>query len=70
MSDWSGLEDFLSTDPVDAGCAQTMELLDVYVELALANAGAEWRLPGIAAHLRGCFPCADDFAGLLAAARG
>ena len=70
MSDWSGLERFLSTDPLDAGCAQTMELLDVYVELTLADARPEWRLPGIAAHLRDCDPCADDFAGLLAAVRG
>jgi hypothetical protein len=70
MTYWSGLERFLSTDPLDAGCAQTMELLDVYVELMLADAEAESRFPGIAAHLRDCNPCADDFAGLLAAAGG
>ena len=70
MSDWSKLERFLSTDPLDVGCAQTMELLDVYVELVLADAGAEARFPGVAAHLRACDPCAEEFAGLLAAIRG
>lgn len=70
MTEWPALGRFLCTDPLDAGCAQTMELLDVYVELTLADARPEWRLPGIAAHLRECDPCADDFAGLLAAARG
>jgi hypothetical protein len=69
MSEWSALERFLRTDPRDAGCAQTMEMLDVYVELALADAAPESRLPGIAAHLRACDPCDDDFTGLLAAAR-
>jgi len=70
MTGWSALEGFLCTDPLDAGCAQTMEWLDVYVELALADAGAELRLPAVAAHLHDCFPCADDFTGLLAAAHG
>jgi hypothetical protein len=41
-----------------------MELLDVYVEITLADAGPESRWPGIAAHLRDCYPCADDLAGL------
>jgi hypothetical protein len=28
------------------------------------------RYPGIAAHLRACGPCGEDFEGLLAAVRG
>ena len=68
MSGWVGLDRFLDTDPRDVGCAETMELLDVYVELTLANAEPERRYPGLAAHLRACAPCLRDFEGLLAAA--
>jgi hypothetical protein len=45
-----------------------MELLHVYVELAVTDrAEAERWYPAVAAHLRGCAPCAEDFEGLLAA---
>jgi hypothetical protein len=47
-----------------------MEMLHVYVELVAADASAAQRYPGIAAHLRACGPCAEDFEGLLAAVRG
>ena len=47
-----------------------MELLDVYVELTLADADPERRYADIAVHLRGCGPCAEDFQTLLAAVRG
>jgi hypothetical protein len=68
MSDWAALDAFLRTDPMDVGCAQVMEMLDVYVELALVDTeAARTRFPGVAAHLRGCGPCHDDFEGLLAA---
>ena len=60
---------FLQTDPADAGCEQTLELLHVYAELTLAGADAERAYPGIKAHLRSCGPCLDDFEGLLAAVR-
>ena len=43
-----------------------MELLHVYVELVAADAAAEERYPGIAAHLKACGPCSEDFTGLLA----
>jgi hypothetical protein len=69
MSDFGGLKRFLATDRRDIGCAEAMELLHVYVDLMLAGANAEQRHPGIAAHLRACYPCSDDFDGLLAAAR-
>ncbi len=64
------LDEFLRTDPLDAGCERTMELLDVYVELALAEAEPERRLADVAAHLRVCGPCGEDFEALLAAVRG
>ena len=43
---------------------------DVYVEVVAAGGPAEQRYPGIAAHLRACGPCGEDFEGLLAAVRG
>jgi hypothetical protein len=70
MSDWPALDDFLRTDPRDVGCAQAMEMLHVYAELVAAGGPAGRRYPGIAAHLRACGPCGEDFAGLLAAVRG
>ena len=69
MNQWPALERFLSTDPRDVGCAQAMELLHVYVDLVAGDspARAAQRYPGVAAHLRACGPCGDDFDGLLAA---
>jgi hypothetical protein len=58
---------FLTTDPADAGCDQTIELLHAYVELVAAREDPESRYPGIAAHLRSCGPCYEDYQGLLAA---
>jgi hypothetical protein len=60
---------FLATEEIDAGCEQTLALLDVYVELLLAGQDPEADYPGITAHLRACGPCIEDFDGLLAAAR-
>lgn len=42
-------------------------MLHIYAELTAAGAPAEQRYPGIAAHLRACGPCGEDFEGLLAA---
>jgi hypothetical protein len=67
MKTWPGLERFLKTDPLDAGCAKTFELLDRYVERELAHRDAAERYPAIAAHLSSCNPCVQDFEGLLAA---
>jgi hypothetical protein len=69
MSDWPALERFLQTDPRDVGCAAAMDLLHVYAELVAAGAAAAERHPGVAAHLRACGPCGEDFDGLLAAVR-
>jgi hypothetical protein len=71
MNGWSALDRFLRTDPRDVGCAEAMQLLHIYAELADADASAAARrYPGIAAHLQACGPCGDDFDGLLAAVRG
>lgn len=70
MTGRSALERFLTTDPGDAGCGETRELLHIYVELAVAGRDHERRYPGIAAHLRACGPCQEDFDGLIAAVRG
>ena len=67
MNDRSPLDRFLRTDPRDVGCEEAMQMLHVYAELAASGAPAEQRYPGIAAHLRACGPCGEDFEGLLAA---
>jgi hypothetical protein len=67
MNGWSALDRFLPTDPRDVGCAEAMDLLHVYAELVAADASAADRYQGIAAHLRACGPCGEDFDGLLAA---
>jgi hypothetical protein len=46
-----------------------MEMLHIYAELVASGAPAEQRYPGIAAHLRACGPCGEDFEGLLAGLR-
>jgi hypothetical protein len=69
MTGWSELDRFLQTDPRDVGCDQAMQMLHIYVDLVAQDAAAAAQhYPGIAAHLRACGPCSDDFHGLLAAA--
>ena len=63
----TALHRFLETDPKDVGCEQAMELLHIYTELVASDAAAQERYPGIAAHLKACGPCSEDFDGLLAA---
>ncbi|WUD71340.1 hypothetical protein OG937_06360 [Streptomyces sp. NBC_00510] len=70
MNDWQGLDDLLRTDPLDPGCDAALDMMDVYLELFLADAAPERRYPGVAVHLRGCPACEEDFRGLLAAVTG
>lgn len=58
MSAENPLDRFLSTDPRDGGCAETVALRHVYVELTLAGRDPESRDPRIAAHLPVCEPLA------------
>jgi hypothetical protein len=67
MTITTSLARFLKPDPIDAGCAETFNLLDVYVEKELADGSAARRYPSIAAHLASCDACAQDFKGLRAA---
>ena len=72
MTGWDELDRFLRTDPRDVGCDQVMRILHVYVELVLddeSGAEAARRYPGVTAHLLSCGPCAEDYQGLLQAAR-
>jgi len=70
MNGWPALDRFLRTDPRDVGCATAMEALHVYVDLVASGTDAEQRYPGIAAHLRACGPCGEDFEALLTAVSG
>ena len=70
MKGQTALDRFLLTDPRDVGCEEAMEYLHVYVELVAAGDAAQERYPGIAAHLKACGPCSEDFTGLLAAIAG
>lgn len=72
MRGWQALDQFLRTDPRDVGCDRAMELLDIYVDAILVEGATaiERRYPGVAAHLRACGPCGEDFAGLLGAVSG
>jgi hypothetical protein len=72
MSGWQALDQFLRTDPRDVGCDHAMHVLHVYVDAVSADGvdAAERLFPGVAAHLRSCGPCGEDFAGLLAAVTG
>jgi len=45
-------------------CEQCFEELDRYVELVVAGAPADERVPGMHAHLDGCPACAEDFRSL------
>jgi hypothetical protein len=72
MTGWDELDRFLRTDPRDVGCDQALDILQVYVELVLDDeSGTEAArcYPGVAGHLLSCGPCAEDYQGLLLAAR-
>jgi hypothetical protein len=46
-------------DP-EVTCEECFELLDEYVELELAGADADRRIPGMREHLQGCPACHED----------
>jgi hypothetical protein len=46
-------------------CDECFEQLDLYVELELAEADADERIPGMRAHLDGCPACGEDHESLL-----
>ncbi|HTT91769.1 MAG TPA: hypothetical protein VMF65_19600 [Acidimicrobiales bacterium] len=67
MTGYEALDRFLQTDPADVGCDQAMGVLHIFAELVAAGTDADPRYRGVAAHLRACGPCGEDFDGLLAA---
>jgi hypothetical protein len=58
----------LGPDGPQVSCDTCFELLDEYVDLGLAGADADRRLPGMRAHLEGCPACAEEHESLRALA--
>jgi hypothetical protein len=48
----------------ELSCEECFAQLDRYVELTLAEADPDERVPGMRAHLEGCPACAEDFRSL------
>ena len=48
----------------EVSCEECFELLDEYVELEIAGADADRRLPGLRAHFEGCPACREDHESL------
>lgn len=69
MSAFDALQLMLATDPRDAGCGTTFELIHAYAEIAAQGGDPEQSMPGITVHLATCGPCAEDYLALLAAVR-
>jgi hypothetical protein len=49
----------------EVSCETCFEQLDAFVELELAGADADGRLPGMRAHLESCPACDEDHRSLL-----
>ena len=54
----------------EATCDECFLRLDAYVDRQLLAGDAERVMPTLAAHLRGCPACAEDYQSLLALVRG
>jgi RNA polymerase sigma-70 factor (ECF subfamily) len=63
------LDELLTAEAGDLGCDLAFEVIDRYAEAQVRGLGPQQRFPGVAAHLRGCRPCHQDYDGLLAVAR-
>ena len=50
----------------EIGCDECFDLLDEFVELDLAGADADARIPGLRAHLEGCSACREEHDSLVA----
>ncbi len=64
MSQDRELDEMLAIDPVDSGCAAGFEVLHQYVEVELSGRDPADAQPGLAAHLRSCPACREDYRGL------
>jgi hypothetical protein len=56
----------LGPEGFEVSCERCFELLDEYVELEVAGADADARIPGLRAHLEGCPACREDHESLRA----
>ena len=63
------LERLLGPRAPEIGCEECFEQLDIYVELELAGADPETKLPGFRSHLEGCPACRDEHESLRELAR-
>ena len=70
MNERDALSRLLGTGVEDCGCEGGMAVIAEYVEAELADRDAKVRFPGLAAHLRNCPACAEDYEGLIALVRG
>jgi hypothetical protein len=66
MTDRELIGRLLGPEGPELTCEQCFDLLDRYVELEVAGAPADERVPGMRAHLAGCSACDEDHASLLA----
>ena len=64
------LERLLGPNEAEVSCETCFARLDEYVELERSGADAEARIPGFAAHLRGCPACRSEHEGLHALLAG
>jgi hypothetical protein len=62
------LDNLLGPTGHEVGCDECFELLDQYVELELAGADADARIPGMRNHLVGCPACREEHESLRALA--
>lgn len=69
MNDHESLAGLLGTAGEDAGCDGGLALLAEYVQLELEGRNVRDLFPSLAAHLRNCPACAEDYEGLLALVR-
>ena len=60
------LERLLGPAGHEVSCEECFERLDEYVELELADADADARVPGLRAHLEGCPACREEHESLRA----
>lgn len=64
------LDRLLGPTTSEVGCEECFERLDEYVELELAGADVEGKIPGLRAHLEGCPACREEYEGLRELAAG
>ena len=69
MSERDPLAGLLGTPGEDAGCEGGFALLAEYIEAELDGLDVGALFPAVAAHIRSCPACVEDYRGLLELAR-